>query len=151
MGKDIDPFQSAYHMFGYSMIYYESASNVIFQKLIIDKWLQNNCKFDKSVYDSLKKDYNMTRSDVRESIGIDVTDEGPYVISFAIVMELLNLYKKDKDKALYLYKKLISIPPTEDPLVTLLKYENDLCGFEHLATEYSEISQEYKKQLIRKM
>ncbi len=151
MGKEIDPFQSAYKMFGYSMIYYETASNIIFQKLIVDKWLENGCKVDKKFYEDLKEEFSMRRPDVREAIMTDVTDDGPYVVSFAVVLELLHLYKQDRDKALYLFKKIISAPPREDSMVTLLKYEKELSGFEHLAAEYSEISQEYKKQLIRKM
>ncbi len=149
-GKDIDPFQSAIIVYETAMSYYLDASNIIFQKLIIERWMNNDCKFDKSVYDSLKEDYSMNRNDVRRGIGKDIDDDGSYITSLVVSLELFNLYKKDKDKALYLFKKIISAPYTEEPMQTLLKYEKELCGFEHLSTEYSTITQECKMQLTRK-
>lgn len=64
----------------------------------------------------------------------------PYIVAFSIALELLMIYKQDKDKSLYLVKKIIEIPkfltPEEyykrilnlgiTPNNTLDKYENIL-------------------------
>ena len=150
LGKEIDPFQSAIINYETAMSHYLDASNIIFQKLIIERWMDNDNKFDQSVYDSLKADYCMNRNDIRAAINTDIDDSGPYIISFAVALELYNLYKKDRDKALYLFKKIISAPHTEESMLTLLRFKDELCGFEHLSTEYSTITQECKKQLTRK-
>ena len=93
----------------------------------------------------------MTKSDVRRSVNTPLEAHGPYIISFGIVLELFNLYKKDREKAMDLYKKIIKHPSLDDEFLRLLMIENELPLFEHVGEEAkiinADLASEYSKRM----
>ena len=139
-GRKMDSFQSSLAMFDPMTHYYEKAALIRMQQMVINAWYDNNYRLDKHVYDRLREEAKMSRSDVYRSLNTSIKAAGPYIISFSIVLELFNLYKKDKNKAMYLYKKIVKTPSLSDEFLKLLVLENELPLFEHLREETMQVN-----------
>ena len=150
-GKKIDSFQSSLAMFDPLATYYEKASCIRMQQLIVNAWYDNNYKLDKNVYQRLREVAQMDRNDVYAALNTPIKANGPYIISFGIVLELFNLYKRDKDKAMYLYKKIIKYPSLGDEFLRLLSIENELPLFEHLREEAIQINADVASEFNMRM
>jgi hypothetical protein len=139
-GSKIDSFQSSLAMFDPIVHYYEKASLIRMQQMVINAWYDNRYRLDKNVYDRLREEAKMSRSDVYRALNTSIKVAGPYIISMGIVLELFNLYKRDKDKAMHLYKKIVKTPSLSDEFLKLLVLENELPLFEHLREETMQIN-----------
>ncbi len=139
-GRKIDTFQSSLAMFDQLSAYYEKASLIRMQQLIITAWYDNNYRLDKNVYDRLREESKMSRKDVYRSLNTSIKDVGPYIVSLGISIELFNLYKKDKGKAIALFKKIIKTPSLSDEFLKLLVLENELPLFKNLRAEAIQIN-----------
>lgn len=73
-------------------------------KLIIECWQNNDYEVDKNFYGDLRNN-KINRNQFKESINTDIEDEGAYVVSYMVALELFSIYKQDKKSALQILKK----------------------------------------------
>ena len=144
--NNINPFQAAYininklNDFGICSYYLGCHADMI------DAWKKSNNKVDKYYYRNVKDKLNLTREQAKEALCVSILDDGIYTIDYIVSLELFNLYKKDKEKALYILKQIESALPHD----TLLLLEKYLPKYIHLGEEIDCINDNMCKQLLKK-
>ena len=72
----------------------------------------SNFKSTLPFYYRLYKEEGITPNDFSTAIKKDIVSDGAYVLSYIAALELLHIYRKDKKKALELFKELLRIAPS---------------------------------------
>jgi hypothetical protein len=102
---------------------------------------------NRSFFESLESDYDIDEECFGEALETTIEDEGIYVISYAVSLELLNIYKRDKKEALELFKRFLKYPAKEDILTFVM--ENIQLN-EHANIESKEVLQKFEKALKKR-
>lgn len=142
--ESIYSIDSYYSELAYFKAYFESASTLSMHPML---WqIKRDCEENnwKKFYDDAYCKLGLDRNDVKETIQSNIEDEGIYVLSFTVAIELLNIYKTDKKKALELFKEFLNIDNSRDiwPFV----YANFNLN-EHVKIEFEEAITGIKKEL----
>lgn len=122
--------------------YYRYSKLLSLHNNLVNVWLNNNGKVDNKFYQNIKNKYKLTRNIVKESISLRIDIDGVYSIDYMLALSLLNIYKKDKEKAIYILKQIIN--SSNDSFYTINKYMPNISNFKE---EVNNICQNYSKQL----
>lgn len=114
----------------------EVTYSLIFHKKILEEWIKNGYKVDKRYYEILQKNYSCNRLELRDLLNYSIDDEGAYVIGYMIALELLNIYKQDKNEAFRILR-LILKKYDKDSLITI---NSIFKGFYHVKEELEHIN-----------
>ena len=76
-------------------------------KLIVDLWQDFNFQEPDEFFQELEH-YNISKNLLKQIGSLFITGDGTYIFSYAIVLNLLDIYKQDKKSALDLYKYIIN-------------------------------------------
>lgn len=109
--------QKAYYLYSLFITYYDSAEYLSLHTPVINIWKECKFKFNFKFYHELKKYYDINQKCLKELADNIIDDDGIYVLSYIISLELFHIYKQDKKRALELFKKILKYPATEDLLV----------------------------------
>ena len=151
IGKKLDSYESA--EINYERINYhnEFSKQLLNQKIILQLAKENDYKLDRKLYSNLKNKYNLTKDDIKASIYSSIICEGIYVISYALALELFNIYRTDKEEAIHLLKVInkmndydcLSIINIITPHFKNLEKE--------IINQYDETEEEIKKTIYQKI
>ena len=125
---NFSPLQQSYYLYSLFLSYYDSAELLCLHTPVINLWKECNFKFNFKFFHELKKYYDIDYKCFKELSCNIIDDEGIYILSYIISLELFHIYKQDKKRALELFKKILKYPVTDDLLVlfsedfTLNKY-----------------------------
>lgn len=146
-GFKFDTIQVLYHLYTTLVTYVNSAEYLVLHTPILNTWAENNHVMNRSFFESLESDYDIDEECFGEALDTTIEDEGIYVISYAVSLELLNIYKRDKKEALELFKRFLKYPAKEDILTFVT--ENIQLN-EHANIESKEVLQKFEKALKKR-
>lgn len=126
------------------VLYRTKAIDFTAHKPFIIEWNKHNRIADKEYLSQIEKDYNFDQENFEKAIETYIEDEGIYIISYMIALELLHIYKKDKQKALKIFEEFLKIPYTQSAQSYL---ESELSIGKHLAEETEDLLISFKKEL----
>jgi predicted nucleic acid-binding protein len=114
---------------------------------VINAWVDNKyvmgCKF----FDELGKNYDIDEECFEEILNTTIEDQGVYVISYIVALELFNIYKKNKKEALELFKKFLKYPANEDILTFVVE---NISINEHASEEAGLVLSKFNKELKKR-
>lgn len=126
--------------------YYDKTEALVFQNRAIDAWARNNYQVNKEYFKMLNKQFGISKDLFNEIISEDIELSGMYIISYLISLVLLHLYKTDKDKAMSLYKKIIS----DTGYIDEHYFIQELLNFDYIKDEVLQTVEEAKKLLKKR-
>lgn len=139
-----EPVNVYYLMYSLFCTFMESADSLTLHMPITNLWAENNYKASSNFYDSLDSSFNIKKEEVKDILSCTLEEEGVYVLSYIASIELLHIYKRDKQKALRIFKEFLKIPSTEDPIYFI---SENLDLNSHLLEETEEMLDNFKKVL----
>lgn len=112
------------------------ATNLVLHSPVINTWISNKKKLNKDFFSTIDYYYDLDNDGFHSLLETTIDDNGTYIISYMVAIELFHIYKVDKEKAFELYEKILRIPYGKDVYKTLNQMFN--LG-EHLEEESLEI------------
>lgn len=144
---NFDDLEAAYHLYTNVVTYLDSAEFLTLHTPIINAWADNKFVMSNKFFSELEECYEVDEECFEKALSTTIEDEGVYVLSFIVSLELLHIYKEDKRKALELFKKFLSYPANEDLLVFML--ENFSLN-SHAKEEVGIILEDFSKKLKKR-
>lgn len=146
-GFNFDTIQILYTMYTTLVTYVNSAEYLCLHTPIINAWADNKHVMSKKFFEELEEGYDMDDECFEEALSTTIEDEGIYVISYAVALELLHIYKDDKKKALELFKRFLKYPAKEDILTFVVE---NIPLNEHASEEANIILSKFNKELKKR-
>ena len=146
-GFNFDTIQVLYTMYTTLVTYVNSAEYLCLHTPIINAWADNKHVMSKKFFEELEEGYDMDDECFEEALSTTIEDEGIYVISYAVALELLHIYKDDKKKALELFKRFLKYPAKEDILTFVVE---NIPLNEHASEEANIILSKFNKELKKR-
>lgn len=123
-----------------------SSINLSLHAPFINLWREHNFNVDETFFDEAEEYYDFDQEMVDDALDTYISDEGDYIISYLVAIELLNLYKRDKNKALKIFEEIMKVPYNED-LHAFVGSKLNLGS--HLEEETSELLDKFTLNLKR--
>lgn len=120
-GTDSERIKNLYHLYTTFVTYIDSAEYLYLHSPVLNTWADNKYRMSTTFFDSLKEDYDIDDECFEQTLSTTIEDEGIYVLSFIVAVELFHIYKEDKKKALGLFKNLLAYPANEDILPFIIE------------------------------
>lgn len=146
-GFNFDTIQVLYSLYTTFVTYVNSAEYLCLHTPIVNAWADNKHVMGNKFFEDLEEGYEIDDECFEEALSTTIEDEGIYVISYAVSLELLHIYKRDKKEALELFKKFLKYPAKEDILTFVLE---NIPINEHASEEAIEVLSKFKKELKRR-
>ena len=146
-GFKFDTIQVLYTMYTTLLIYINSAEYLCLHTPIINTWADNKYRMNKKFLEELKHSYNLDEEGLEEAMSTTIEDDGTYVISYMISLELLHIYKEDKKKALELFKKFLKSPSNADILTFVVE---NIPINQYASEEAKVVLDEFSKELKKR-
>lgn len=146
-GFKFDTIQVLYTMYTTLLIYINYAEYLCLHTPIINTWADNKYRMNKNFLEELKHSYNLDEDGLEEAMSTTIEDDGTYVISYMISLELLHIYKEDKKKALELFKKFLKCPANEDILTFVVE---NIPINQYASEEAKVVLDEFSKELKKR-
>lgn len=146
-GFNFDTIQVLYTMYTTLVTYVNSAEYLCLHTPIINAWADNKHVMSKKFFEDLEEGYDMDEECFGEALSTTIEDEGIYVISYTVALELLHIYKEDKKKALELFKRFLKYPAKEDILTFVVE---NIPLNEHASEEANIILSKFTKELKKR-
>lgn len=146
-GFSFDTIQVLYSMYTTLVTYVNKAEYLCLHTPIINTWADNKHVMSKKFFDELEESYDMDDDCFEEALATTIEDDGIYVISYIVALELLNMYKKDKKEALELFKRFLKYPAKEDILTFVVE---NIPINEHSSEEAQIILSKFSKELKKR-
>lgn len=117
-----DCISAQYELYKTFTTFYEAANYLTYRKLVVDIWKKCGCKTNLKFFKEVKIRIKYPLYLLKNLLSCDLYDLGVYIVSFEIALELAYIYlvKNNKDKALSIYKRIIS-NSSEDELAIIYK------------------------------
>ncbi len=144
---EFDKLQVLYHLYTTLVTYVNNAEYLSLHTPVINTWADNKHVMSKGFFSSLEKDYDIDEECFEELLSTTIEDQGVYVISYIVALELLNIYKKDKKEALELFKKFLKYPAKEDILTFVVE---NIAINEHASEEAEIVLSKFSKELKKR-
>ena len=113
-GFGFDTIQVLYSLYTTLVTYVNNAEYLCLHTPVINAWADNKHVMGSRFFDELESTYE-------EVLSTTIEDQGVYVISYSVALELLNIYRKDKKQALDLFKRFLTYPANEDILTFVME------------------------------
>jgi len=125
--------------------YLEIANSISLHPIIEQYRKKLRCKGKGMFYKKVSAETGLKEEELKDILSIMIDDDGVYVLSFSVALELLHIYKKDKKKALELFKSFLIINNSKDiwPFI----YTNFSLN-EHAQVEFEETAEGMKRKLL---
>ncbi len=146
-GFNFETIQILYTMYSTLVTYINSAEYLCLHTPILNTWADNKHVMSKKFFEELEDGYNMDDECFEEALSTTIEDEGIYVISYTVALELLHIYKEDKKKALELFKSFLKYPAKEDILTWVME---NIPVNEHASEEAKSILSKFSKELKKR-
>lgn len=143
-GPNAEPIQSLYYLYTTFITYINSAEYLCLHSPVLKTWADNKYKMSSAFFDSLKEDYDLDDECFEETLSTTIEDDGIYVLSFIVALELFHIYKEDKKKALKLFKEFLTYPANEDILPFIME---NISINSHAGEEIESVLQSFHKEL----
>ena len=141
---NFDPAQTSFESYVTLVAYTTKANNLVDQKPIVNIWNEHNRTADESYLEYLDTKYKIDQEELESIIDTSIDEEATYIISYMVALELLHIYKEDKERALKIYEHFLSIPPNQ----SLIEYlESEFTIGSHLEEEATELIDTFKLRL----
>ncbi len=119
--QDFDRLKSLYTLYTLLVSYIDYANSLMLHIPIINSWKSNNYVMSHNFFQELENNYGIDDDEFGDTLEITMTDEGTYVISFIVALELFNIYRQDKKKALKMFKDFLKMPADEENLAYVVE------------------------------
>lgn len=146
-GFNFDTIQVLYTMYITLVTYIDSAEYIFLHTPVVNTWADNKYVMSHKFFTDLEDDYIIDEECFEKILSTTIEDEGIYVISYIVALELLNIYKKDKKKALDLFKKFLKYPANEDILSFVVE---NIPMNHHAAEEANVVLSQFSKELKKR-
>ena len=113
-GFGFETIQVLYHLYTNLVTYVNSAEYLVLHNPILNAWTDNKYVMSDKFFKEIEKYYDIDEECFEEALSTTIEDQGVYVLSYAVALELLHIYKQDRKKALNLFKQFIQFPANED-------------------------------------
>ncbi len=111
---NINPLYVAFNKYATLVNYLEYADYLTLQTALINCWKENGRKNNATFRKQVEDYYNVDKDMLRDIVNSSIFDEGVYVMSYLVAIELLHIYKKDKEQAINLYNQFLSLTSESD-------------------------------------
>lgn len=81
---------------------------------LVNLWEEHNCDVDDDFFKDADEYYDCDKDMIDDYLDTYILDNGDYVVSYTVALELLNLYKRNKAKALKIYEDILRYPYNKD-------------------------------------
>ncbi len=122
---NLDSLQVSYYLYTLLTTYIDLAECLSIHVPLVNEWVDNNYKLNHKLKKFFSTEYDVDSEALEKALDADIDDEGIYVLSFIVSLELLHIYKEDKKTALDLFKRFLNIPANED-VFTFIQMNFDL-------------------------
>lgn len=141
-----DPVHVSFEKYGSLITVYNQANALSLHASYVDIWKENKRKANKRFFKTIKRELGEEVDDVDESLDTYINSCGQYIIAYLVATELLNLYKRDKKKALEIYRNILMIPYNE----SMHDYINSELNLgSHVEEETSLLLDDFEKKLTK--
>lgn len=117
------------------------------QEFITEIYLKNGLKKDSTFFKKLKTELMINKNIFNNIMQVAFENDGTYLLSFLVAIELFHLYKQDKELAIDYFKKIIMCPIEKDRIIIINKH---LEIGKNLDKYCQETILEYEKELKRR-
>lgn len=147
IGENIDSFENTLLQFEKMNYFNYISDSLLCHQELIESWQYNEYNVSSDFYRYLKDKYKLKRYDAKECLNINIESEGPYVISYMVALELLHIYKDNKNEALNILKKMLIKSKINDSLDIISEF---IPSFDNLNLEIGQLHDKINKEFIKK-
>ncbi len=144
---DLDETEVAYYLYTTITENLNSAEFLTLHTPLVNAWAAHKYVMSNSFFDEIDETYDIDEECFEKALSTTIEDEGVYVLSFIVSLELFHTYKQDKKKALELFKRFLNFPAKEDILTFVL--ENFSLN-EHANEEIGIMLKDFNKKLEKR-
>ena len=144
---NFDEIQILYSLYSTLVTYVNNAEYLCLHTPVINAWSDNKHIMGSIFFDELDKNYDIDDECFEEILSTTIEDQGVYVISYVVALELFNIYKRDKKKALDLFKKFLKYPANEDILAFVVE---NISINKHAQEEAGLVLSKFNKELNKR-
>lgn len=144
---NFDEIQILYSLYSTLVTYVNNAEYLCLHMPVINAWSDNKHIMGSDFFDELDKNYDIDDECFEEILSTTIEDQGVYVISYVVALELFNIYKRDKKKALDLFKKFLKYPANEDILAFVVE---NISINKHAQEEAGLVLSKFNKELNKR-
>lgn len=144
--ENIGNFDKAHALFESYLnliLYRTKAINLDAHRTFITLWNNNNRQVDDN-YMAKIQELEFDDDTFNDAIETLIDDEGTYIISYMVALDLLHIYKQDKKKALEIFNNFLNIPCTQSIRAYL---ESEIPIGTYLLEETESLVDSFKKEL----
>lgn len=142
--NDENKLDSSFLAYALLVDYFNKAYILTLHKDVLEIWKKHGRVTNKEFFKEVKDLYGLEEKDINDLFDCSIYDDGVYVISYMVSLELFHIYKQDKEKALELYKKILSFKNAFDAWKFV--YANGLIA-KNLDEEVQDTIKSLKKKL----
>lgn len=92
----------------------EASTNIQLHSPLVNLWDECGKKVNKTFFSAADEYYDSDQYMIGKILDTKIYDDGDYIISYMIAIELLQIYKKDKKLALEIFEEIIRFPNPEE-------------------------------------
>lgn len=92
--------------------YFNYACQLSSQPYIYLQWRNNGFNINRKMKRKLLKEDGINKEIYDKALNSDISENGSYLLSYIVSLELLHIYREDKREALKLFKKLLQLKPS---------------------------------------
>lgn len=92
----------------------EASTNIQLHNPLVNLWNECGKKVDKTFFNAADEYYDSDKYMIGKILDTKIYDDGDYIISYMIAIELLQIYKKDKKLALEIFEEIIKFPNPDE-------------------------------------
>lgn len=115
--NELDELKLAYYLYTLVVTYIDKSEQLTLHTPVVNSWAESKYRVGKKFTNDMKTNFDIDEECLEEILSTTIEDDGVYVISFIVSLELFHIYKQDKKRALELFKKFLNFPANEDILV----------------------------------
>lgn len=119
--KYFDETDVAYYLYTLVVTYLDFAEFLTLHTPLISAWADNKYVMSNKFFTEIEEYYEVDDECFEKTLSTTIEDEGVYVLSFIVSLELFHLYKQDKKYALELFKEFLKYSAKEDILTFILE------------------------------
>jgi len=109
-----DDIQVLYEEYKLLPCFMGTSINLVLHSPLINLWHEHHFTIKKDFLQDAKELYDLDKKMFKNILDTHIDDDGDYVISYLVCVELLHIYKQNKEKALRIYEEILRLPYTED-------------------------------------